>query len=180
MVGLQSRVLGVLLTCLAQLHVSASQLLSVFVLLSAHTSQLCVQFRVLPLSCVCGLVKLLAELGRLFSVVGQVLFELIAQRFVLGTKGVNFLAEFIVFLGQGILLDLKLLASLERDTQLIGHVIPFGAQTFLLDFEDGGFAVGAIELRSEGLYSRVKTCSLSVKSRNLRVLQENDSRRKSE
>ena len=107
------------------------------------------------------------------------MFELIAQRFVLGTKGVNFLAEFIVFLGQGILLDLKLLASLERDTQLIGHVIPFGAQAFLLDFEDGGFAVGAIELRSEGLYSRLKTCSLSVKSWNSCVL-ESDSRRKSE
>ena len=108
------------------------------------------------------------------------MFELIAQRFVLGTKGVNFLAEFIVFLGQGILFDLELLASLERDTQLIGHVIPFGAQTFLLDLEDGGFAIGAIELRSEGLYSRVKTCLLSVKSWNLCVLEECDSRRKSE
>jgi hypothetical protein len=46
------------------------------------------------------LVKLLAELGRLFSVVGQVLFELIAQRFVLGTKSVNLLAELIIFLAQ--------------------------------------------------------------------------------
>jgi hypothetical protein len=49
-------------------------------------------------------------------VVGQVLFELIAQRFVLGTKSVNLLAELIIFLGQGVLLDLELLASLERDT----------------------------------------------------------------
>jgi hypothetical protein len=97
---------------------------------------------------------------------------LIAKGFIFRTKRVNLLAKLIILVAQGVLLSLQLLASLERDTQLIGHVVPLGAQTFLLDFKYSEFAVGAIELRSEGLYSSIETYLMSVNSWILNELQQ--------
>ena len=65
-------------------------------------------------------------------------------------------AKRVVFVDQNQLLVLELFASLESNAQLVRHVVAFGGQSLLFDLKNSDFAVGAVKLRSEGLYSRVE------------------------
>jgi hypothetical protein len=168
-VRLQASVLSLLLTRLSQFQLFASKLLSVFVVFSAYSSQLSVKIGVVPLRSVCGLIKLASKLDGLFTVLRLVLLELITERFVLGTKRINLLTKLVVLAAQGVLLVLQLLTSLEGYSKLISHIVPLGVQAFLLDFENGSFAIGAVELRSEGCYLRVQAYTLLGSSCNIRL-----------